>query len=688
MTQSISTQPAQVDSLRIPWSAGHYAKVLAKAAEAAPALIIICRKSDLGIVYLNGVARQVLDPEGHADLATMELTDFMGVNSVTQMKGEMLLHAGLMGRWKGVCALRDIWGSEISVTVSCTSHVAEEPGGVAHFCLQAIRQVEAASVDIATASDQELLHALLETLPDSIYFKDLHSRFIRVNQALANKNGLESPIELIGLTDFDRFTIEHAQQAYDDEQRIIRTGKSLVDVEEKETWPDGRITWVSSTKIPLRNAAGHIMGTFGISRDVTERKRAEESMRLSDIALKSITQGVFITDHEQCILSVNDAFKSITGYDKEEVIGQNCRFLQGALTEVKTVETMRQSLANGTAFVGEILNYRNDGTTFWNELAISPVRDGLGRLTHFIGITRDISARKKAEQENSELLVRLQLAQKLESIGRLAAGVAHEINTPTQFITDNAHFLIQGFAKLAQVLHAAGNLRESAGQQPQLAEQVAALVLVEKKTEIDYLLVEIPNALNQSLEGLGRVARIVQSLKEFSHPQNARCNPVDLNHVITTAITVSRHEWKYVAEVVTDFSTTLPPVPCVVDEFNQVILNLLVNAAHAIDSALKIRPNESGQGRITVRTRRDGDWALVEIEDSGTGIPDDVLPHIFEPFFTTKDIGKGTGQGLAIVHNVIVKNHQGTVNVTTTVGLGTTFHLRLPLTLSTNSIHE
>ena len=213
---------------------------------------------------------------------------------------------------------------------------------------------------------------------------------------------------------------------------------------------------------------------------------------------------------------------------------------------------------------------------------------------------------------------------------------------------------------------------------------MAALAAAEEQAELAYLLTEIPTALSQSLEGLGRVARIVQSLKEFSHPQNAQRNPTDLNHVISTAITVSRHEWKYVAEVVTDFSAHLPLVPCVVDEFNQVILNLLINAAHAIESAQKVRPGSAGQGTITVRTRLDGEWALVEVEDSGTGIPDAILSRIFEPFFTTKEIGKGTGQGLAIVHTVIVKKHRGKVNVTTEVGRGTTFHLRLPLNISSN----
>jgi len=155
---------------------------------------------------------------------------------------------------------------------------------------------------------------------------------------------------------------------------------------------------------------------------------------------------------------------------------------------------------------------------------------------------------------------------------------------------------------------------------------------------------------------------------------------VDLNHIIETAVNVSRHEWKYVAEVVTDFDSNLPAIPCVVDEFNQVILNLLINAAHAIETQQQKQPGgASHQGKITIRTRAESAWVLVEVEDTGTGIAPEHRQRIFEPFFTTKEVGKGTGQGLTLVHTVIVKHHHGTIDITTEVGKGTTFHLRLPL---------
>jgi signal transduction histidine kinase len=273
--------------------------------------------------------------------------------------------------------------------------------------------------------------------------------------------------------------------------------------------------------------------------------------------------------------------------------------------------------------------------------------------------------------------VQLQLAQKLESIGRLAAGVAHEINTPTQFIADNTRFLADAFGKLKGLLESYGTLQAAAARAPQCAGEAQAAAAAAAEIELAYLLAEIPRCIQQSLDGLGRVARIVGSLKEFAHPGSPELTPSDLNRAIENSIVISRHEWKYVADVATELDPDLPPVPCVVDEFNQVMLNLIINAAHAIGEALKSRGGD--KGKITVRTRSEASWAVVEVEDTGTGIPEEIRERIFEPFFTTKPVGKGTGQGLAVVHAVMVKHHQGKIEMETEPGRGTKFTLRIPL---------
>jgi signal transduction histidine kinase len=188
---------------------------------------------------------------------------------------------------------------------------------------------------------------------------------------------------------------------------------------------------------------------------------------------------------------------------------------------------------------------------------------------------------------------------------------------------------------------------------------------------------QIPRAIQQSQEGNKRVASIVLAMKQFSHPESAEKTRVDLNAAIASTITVSRNEWKYVADLITEFDAGLSGVNCLPGELNQVILNIIVNAAHAIADVVK--DGSEGKGKITVTTRQDGDWAEIRIGDTGTGIPEKVRSRVFDPFFTTKGVGKGTGQGLAIARNVIVDKHGGTLTFETETGKGTTFIIRLPI---------
>ena len=195
--------------------------------------------------------------------------------------------------------------------------------------------------------------------------------------------------------------------------------------------------------------------------------------------------------------------------------------------------------------------------------------------------------------------------------------------------------------------------------------------------DIDYLLSEVPRAIRQALEGVERIAKIVQSMKEFAHPGPAEKQSVDLNRAIESTVTVAQNEWKYVAELETDFDTALTPVPCLLGEFNQVILNMIINAAHAIADV--VGDGSRGKGQIRIATRLAGEWAEVRISDTGTGIPEGARAKVFDPFFTTKEVGKGTGQGLAISHTVVVERHGGQLTFETQEGVGTTFVVRLPL---------
>jgi len=273
--------------------------------------------------------------------------------------------------------------------------------------------------------------------------------------------------------------------------------------------------------------------------------------------------------------------------------------------------------------------------------------------------------------------MQLRHAQKLESIGQLAAGIAHEINTPTQYIGDNIRFLQTSFADLRELQTKYARLLEAAKNHAVSPEIVAETQEVAERVNADFLLNEIPDAIRQSLEGVDRVARIVGAMKDFSHPGTGEKTPVDLNKAVETTLTVAGNEWKYFATIATDFDPDLPPIPCLPGELNQVILNLVVNAAHAIADV--VGNGGKGKGVITASTRRCGDWAEISIRDTGTGIPEKIRGKIFDPFFTTKPVGKGTGQGLAIARSVIVDQHGGVLSFESEMGRGTTFIVRLPM---------
>lgn len=261
---------------------------------------------------------------------------------------------------------------------------------------------------------------------------------------------------------------------------------------------------------------------------------------------------------------------------------------------------------------------------------------------------------------------RLLQAQKLESIGQLAAGVAHEINTPVQYVSDNTTFLAESFADLTTTI---GKLTELANtHDPDAVESLVA------DTDLDFLCDEIPRALNQSMDGLKHVAEIVRAMKDFSHP-GAEVAAADLNKVIRSTATVSRNEWRYVADVDFELDESLPPVTCNEGQIKQVVLNMIVNAAHAISDVVA----EGESGRITVGSAVRGDRVEISIQDTGCGMTNEVRERIFDQFFTTKEVGRGTGQGLAMARDIIVVSHGGEIEVESTPGEGTTFTLLIPI---------
>jgi PAS domain S-box-containing protein len=317
----------------------------------------------------------------------------------------------------------------------------------------------------------------------------------------------------------------------------------------------------------------------------------------------------------------------------------------------------------------DLIPFAMNGETRLLGLTVTAVHVTEGNSTELLVIGSDVTDRSALEAQ-------LRQAQKLESVGQLAAGIAHEINTPTQYIGDNVRFLKDGFSQLAVLLADYERLLAAAKSNTLSSETVQEIAAAVEGADAAYLLEEIPKAIEQTLEGVTRVATLVSAMKEFSHPGTKEKVPLDLNHAIESTITVARNEWKYVADLETDFDASLPQISCQAGEFNQVILNLIVNAAHAIaDVTAK---GGATKGLIRIQTRNGPEWAEIRIQDSGMGIPEGVRSRIFDPFFTTKAVGKGTGQGLAIAHSVVVDKHNGSIEFETEEGKGTTFIIRLP----------
>jgi two-component system, NtrC family, sensor kinase len=297
------------------------------------------------------------------------------------------------------------------------------------------------------------------------------------------------------------------------------------------------------------------------------------------------------------------------------------------------------------------------------------LRDANGKVINEIAVIRDVTERRDMERH-------LLQAQRFEAIGSLAGGIAHEINTPTQYVGDNVRFLADGLVALGRAMQQSRALADAARAHSELAGAVATFDDAVIALDVDYLMSEMPIAAAHSAEGCDRITDIVKAMQGFSHPEGTHKRFVDLNAAVRDTVTVCRNEWKYVATLATELDTTMPPVPCLPGELQQVVLNLIVNAAHAI--AEKVGTS-GALGRIMVSTRLDGNRAEIRVQDDGGGIPESIQARVFDPFFTTRAIGKGMGQGLSMGHATIVGKHHGTLTFESSKQHGTTFVIRLPL---------
>jgi PAS domain S-box-containing protein len=403
---------------------------------------------------------------------------------------------------------------------------------------------------------------------------------------------------------------------------------------------------------------------------LAERKRTEEALERSEerarMLFATIPLPVWLCDLQTLdFLEVNQDAVEHYGYSRDAFLRMKIADLRSP-EELERLGTDLQRVRQTKHFSWAGKHRTQDGRVIQVELSSQHLRYGGHEAA--LTVAQDVTARTRLEMD-------LRHAQKLEAVGGLAAGIAHELNTPIQFVGDNARFLQGALADLAKLvtkyhqLHQPGVNGEAARG---LADDVAE---AEKTADLDFLLEEIPKAITQSLDGVTRVATIVRAMKECAHTNGGEKVATDLNKALQSTLTVARNELKYVAEVETDFQQ-LPLVQCDGGDMNQVFLNLLVNAAHAIKDC---GATNDQKGRIGVRTRHEGDQVVISISDTGCGIPENIHHKIFEPFFTTKEVGRGSGQGLAIARNIVVKRHGGSLTFDTQVGRGTTFTIRLPI---------
>ncbi len=287
---------------------------------------------------------------------------------------------------------------------------------------------------------------------------------------------------------------------------------------------------------------------------------------------------------------------------------------------------------------------------------------------------------KKTNLDLRNTQAQLIQTEKMSAIGQLASGIAHEINTPTQYVSDNAHFLQESFDDITGLLDKYNCFSKASKTTNVPEEMVISIEKLREEIDIEYLLDEIPKSIKQTLEGIDQVTMIVQAMKDFSRPGVENRVAVNINDAIANTIAISRNEWNYIADMKTQFDADLPMVTCLPGEFNQVILNLIVNAADAIGGVAGDKPEN--KGTITLTTLRYGDYVEIRISDTGSGIPAEIRSKIFDPFFTTKEVGSGIGYGLSVCHDVIVNKHHGTITFETEIDKGTTFVIRMPINTS------
>ena len=514
--------------------------------------------------------------------------------------------------------------------------------------------------------ERNLLRALMDNIPDNIYFKDLESRFVQINAALAKLFKLADPREAIGRTDFDFFTEEHARAAFEDEQVVMHTGEPMIGKIECDSLPDGRTGWSLTTKMPLRDQHGAIVGTFGISRDITRMRRAAEALRDSEQRygrlLDSVSDYVYtvtMRDGQVVGTSHGPGCLAVTGYRPDEF--QNDAWLWHRIIHPEdqdlVVENINRMLEEKAPRAIEHRIIRRDGAVRWVRNKQVAHCDDAGQLESYDGLVSDITERKEAEAQvheaNAKLrtvltdltkthedlkTAQLQLiqAEKLQSIGRLAAGVAHEVKNPLATLQMGVQCLLDV------------GLGSNAALAP---------------------------VIDEMLDAVTRASSVIGELLNLSSPEELGMRKAELNPLIEKSLRFVRQETaEHKIKVIRKLAPDLPTCTVDPDKIEQVLINLVMNACDAMPTGgtLSVTSARKTLGRSDVEFEagdREGvrfqageEVVVIELKDTGTGIPKSKMSHIFDPFYTSKPTGKGAGLGLAVARKII-ELHKGRITI-------------------------
>jgi len=424
--------------------------------------------------------------------------------------------------------------------------------------------------------------------------------------------------------------------------------------------------------LSLLRVVGEILINF-LGSKLLEKSREENEIMLSTI-LNSIHSGILVVDAQsKLVMEANDSAINMINATKDKILGTDINGLLPAEMANLLSEMHEQS---GSKIKETKLIVSEDKIV---PVLLSSTLIRIDSGEHLVLCLTDITERKIAEYE-------LAHDQKLKSIGSLAAGIAHEINTPTQFVSDNTRFLQDAFGDFDSLHQKYRLLVDESEQSGRFKTLVSEIRAITDEIDVEFLNEEIPTSIHQSLDGLSRISTIVNAMRDYAHPEIKEMKASNINKLIENAITVGRNEWKYSAKIVTDLDGSIPPVSCIPGEISQVILNMLINAVHAIQDTFEEGCDQ--MGLIKIKTGLYDDWAEISISDNGSGIPDKIKNSIFDPFFTTKEVGKGTGQGLALVRNVIVEKHAGTINIESKINEGSEFIIRLPMKNESENIYD